>query len=454
MDRIQLEAGIRENLASLGCVLEDSIISQLAQRSSSILGAVEYYFTNSELFESQRKEAEQQKQRQQQQQQPLPAPVTVFNVPPRGSDEEANSTIAVKASAVVAAVSALLVPPSSPTNGDNNNENSGGSYSAATTAVAVSQPRMPVPISRNNSATGKWPAELADYKEDRIAQALMELSCPTALILKAVKTCSSVEAAVNLMYEEPVEEAMLLCSVCGCEEVASATFTLECNHRICAECFEGYVTNKISENLCDAEGLSCPALLEGKGNAVCRSPISIFEIKAAVSEEVFNKYERFSTRAFCEGEDLRRCPKCNEWYVDLRDAVAHNNTDVFAKVKCGKCEHEFCGKCGEIPHMKEKELKVSCEEYAKWRKENEEGDESFLKYVKEEKLFPCPKCKRYAELKSGCKFLYCICKSKFCAICGIQLQESQHFTHFKGGPGCTGPFGDGCLGVTDTAGVS
>jgi hypothetical protein len=132
---------------------------------------------------------------------------------------------------------------------------------------------------------------------------------------------------------------------------------------------------------------------------------------------------------------------------------ALGDEDIWKMIRCGKCKHEFCGKCGEKPHKRQADQDIDCEEYSRWRQENEKGDESFALYMKEKKIFPCPRCHNAGELKSGCKFLYCRCKANFCALCGVQLKEQQHFAHFQNGPNCTGPFGEGCLGPSDTAGV-
>ena len=92
----------------------------------------------------------------------------------------------------------------------------------------------------------------------------------------------------------------------------------------------------------------------------------------------------------------------------------------------------------------------------------------------------CPKCKEATELKEGCKYVYCRCKTDgkktaFCYHCGRQLYEcvgasqplspaaavltgsrcrrrKQHYSHFTGAPGPSwaktkdGPYGDRCWG--------
>ena len=46
--------------------------------------------------------------------------------------------------------------------------------------------------------------------------------------------------------------------------------------------------------------------------------------------------------------------------------------------------------------------------------------------------------------------MYCPapCRSKWCFICGVQLEERHHYSHYKG-EGMGGPYGDTCHGPQD-----
>ena len=95
---------------------------------------------------------------------------------------------------------------------------------------------------------------------------------------------------------------------------------------------------------------------------------------------------------------------------------------------------------------------VTCEAFAKWRAENEKGDEEFENWKAEEmkkgKLVFCPGCQNGAELQTGvCKFAYCKCSQRFCFLCSVKLEEKNHYAHYQGvdprsGKKCTGPFGE------------
>lgn len=274
---------------------------------------------------------------------------------------------------------------------------------------------------------------------------LVEMGYAQSDAQKASKRCSSIEAAVNyLLGGNTTAEPEFDCPICMCEYPASEMITLACEpvaHRMCTDCFEQYCTSKIKEDQVDTDQLICPARLDN--NKVCGTAITAFELKAHLPTEIFEKYERFITRSYCEHEKLSRCPKCNTWYVDLNGVPE----DIWKDVKCLNCDHQFCGRCGEAPHKGQNEQNLTCEEFSKWKQENEKADESFEAYLKENKIFSCPSCKLPGVLDgNGCKFLYCRCKSKFCALCGVKLEESQHYTHFK-----NAPFGTDCLGPTDAA---
>ena len=62
----------------------------------------------------------------------------------------------------------------------------------------------------------------------------------------------------------------------------------------------------------------------------------------------------------------------------------------------------------------------------------------------------CPSCGEGAELvEGGCKFIYCRCEKRFCFLCCVELEDKDHYKHFKGRPGCVGPFGPVCVNTSD-----
>ena len=264
------------------------------------------------------------------------------------------------------------------------------------------------------------------------------------------------DEAANLAFIKQEQEARQLelesieysCGICLSTDVKlSDMLTLSCEpkgHMFCGECFGGYCGSKINDAEVGSGELVCPEV-------GCKTPVSIHELKAHVSQEQFEKYERFVLKKFAEenSSNIRTCPKC-EWFVECPQGPS--NEGVWKSVECEGCKHKFCGRCGMEPHKGQKDGNSTCEEFAKWKIENATVDVAFANYLATAALGQCPKCEVLAEgIVGNCKFTYCRCQQKFCFICGVGLDERNHYTHFQGGPGCTGPFGNGCLGPTDPA---
>ena len=106
-----------------------------------------------------------------------------------------------------------------------------------------------------------------------------------------------------------------------------------------------------------------------------------------------------------------------------------------------ECKHKFCGRCGLAPHRRQKDQDISCKDFAAFCEANDASNEIFEEYLKENKMKRCPKCLLPAELKSGCNFIRCVCKSSYCYLCGRGLEESSHYSHFH-----KGPYGKKCYG--------
>ena len=128
-------------------------------------------------------------------------------------------------------------------------------------------------------------------------------------------------------------------------------------------------------------------------------------------------------------------PKRSQASQDIQkmlDSLICLNTD---------CKHKFCGRCGLAPHQRQNDQDVSCEDYAAFCEANDASNDIFEEYLKENKMKRCPKCLLPAELKSGCNFIRCVCKSSYCYLCGRGLDESMHYSHYY-----KGPYGKRCYG--------
>ena len=107
------------------------------------------------------------------------------------------------------------------------------------------------------------------------------------------------------------------------------------------------------------------------------------------------------------------------------------NSELLDSLTCinKNCRHKFCGRCGLDPHKG-----VSCEDYAAFVQANDKSAQIFEEYLRDNNMKRCPKCLLPAELKSGCHFIRCVCKTCYCYLCGRELFEHSHYSHYHKGP--------------------
>ena len=176
-----------------------------------------------------------------------------------------------------------------------------------------------------------------------------------------------------------------------------------------------HVTNLMKEHRVCAEDFTCPA-------GGCSASLDIPVVKSVLSSEDHMKLLDLKLRKeYAAADDNARvCPRC-DYIVVVEDT--EQNQDLLDKLQCQnpECGHKFCGRCGLKPHRNQKDLDLPCREYAAFVEANEQSHHLFEKYLQENKMKRCPKCLLPAELKSGCHFIRCVCKCRYCYLCGRQL---------------------------------
>ena len=202
--------------------------------------------------------------------------------------------------------------------------------------------------------------------------------------------------------------AQFTCGICLSAFDVSDSITLDCDHRYCGSCVKSFLELAISESQVSEASLACPD---------CGHPIAITILQANVAPEVFEKYERFMIRAWKpnSGEFIFSCPGVN---CEFRALVPETEY----KVTCEQCGTVCCPQCGEKPHKK-----LTCKEYAAWKRANNEGARKLAQMAEREGWVQCPKCDALCERAEGCNFMNCAsaqCQKKtwFCYICGKQLR--------------------------------
>lgn len=151
----------------------------------------------------------------------------------------------------------------------------------------------------------------------------------------------------------------------------------------------------------------------------CMKPIGSAKLKQYLSDELFEKYERFKAARLIEGDPMIRfCPK-----PSCGAAIRAENEEA-TRLVCSECGTEVCFKCRDYWHGET----VSCEQAMNkqlegWAEENQ-GNISF-----------CPMCRTRIEKNKGCNHMTCaFCKYEFCWACGASATTAER--HFEPGRGC------------------
>lgn len=254
-----------------------------------------------------------------------------------------------------------------------------------------------------------------------------------------------------------------VCDVC-LEESDDEYFLMSycsCRHKCCHNCWKENLQNQY-ENL------------YGKFhcfNCSCEIEIYTIEINNLLSKEKCDDYlRRINYIVF--RKEIINCPKCKHEYFNINTENSTTCPYCFLTVcpKCLNIEHfdslnmdcckfdEFKVSDGTRYHeLLNERIKISKDKYyenvtkpieeaekrrieeefkqkerEKAQRENEEKKQ-FLKWVKNNNVRRCPKCKNYIEKNKGCNHMTCInCKYEFCWHCSRECDGSGE--HFKACP--------------------
>ena len=159
----------------------------------------------------------------------------------------------------------------------------------------------------------------------------------------------------------------------------------------------------------------------------CKTLLPDTLLKKTLSEELFEKYEKFSVNKALETmEDIAWCPQCEgPAFKDSPDAIV---------AYCNECDFRFCIKCHEKfhPFQRCKLLEVKSSIPISMLKESNKLSNSINsaltniyvnRYAK-----TCPKCKAPIIKSGGCNKMTCKkCNSYFCWICQSIINGYEHF---------------------------
>lgn len=251
--------------------------------------------------------------------------------------------------------------------------------------------------------------------------------------METVELAKRLQQEFNEEAAEKERRASFQCPLCFDTAAYSQSVELDCLHRFCSACFSNMLELKIREKRVQAEELLCPM-------PRCRCEVTVPQVEGITKGTAL--WDRFlESRAELwrpvdpDEERYCTCPKSG---CGARFLVSASSREV----PCPSCHVTLCAACCQLPHPGK-----SCEEYQRWKQENDAGELALEALRKAQGWQRCPKCSATCARAQGCNFMTCHSaqcrgKVKFCYICGDLLNEVQHVTHFP-----FGVFADGCRNV-------
>lgn len=195
------------------------------------------------------------------------------------------------------------------------------------------------------------------------------------------------------IYNEPklkelIEQKEIECQICFSNiEIDNLIIMDKCNHYFCIDCIENFLKVNIKDRKLS---LKCPDIN-------CKLKLDYNTIKLIATTETFELYEKYLLEnTLAKDKKCKFCPRpdCGMAMYSLG-----NNP----MLTCPKCNLKFCFDC----YTDKWHDGVTCKNYKKWKKENDNVDISFDTYIKKKKVKKCPNCKVNIEKNGGCNHMHC-----------------------------------------------
>ncbi|KAI9020516.1 hypothetical protein DFJ74DRAFT_673498 [Hyaloraphidium curvatum] len=193
------------------------------------------------------------------------------------------------------------------------------------------------------------------------------------------------------------------CDICCADEPGLESLALSCGHRYCRDCYEHYLTQKITEEG-ESRRIQC---MHGK----CKLIVDEKTVEMVVKPRVLEKYHNLLLRTYVDDNEFYRwCPAPNCEYAVECHVPQAQLTSVVPTVTC-KCGHRFCFGCGLPDHQP-----CVCFLVKKWLKKCQDDSETANWISANTK--ECTKCNATIEKNGGCNHMTCRrCKYEFCWVC-------------------------------------
>eukprot|EP01083_Nonionella_stella_P126081 381436_1 len=188
------------------------------------------------------------------------------------------------------------------------------------------------------------------------------------------------------------------CPQCYDDVRATESFSLQCNHQSCRNCWTDYIEERIRH-----------------GSDCVLTPCNFYQCNVIVPDDVIIQFvsdpklrdlhRLFVLRSFVAGcKHLVWCPA-----PDCQFACEYSQGGMM-EVVCG-CGFVFCFKCHEASHRP-----APCDWAKKWRIKSSSEAENATWILANTKM--CPECDVQIEKNQGCNHMSCrSCKHEFCWLC-------------------------------------
>ncbi|KAG3068858.1 hypothetical protein PC121_g10051 [Phytophthora cactorum] len=204
-------------------------------------------------------------------------------------------------------------------------------------------------------------------------------------------------------------EETFLCQICYDYAPANTSYALsECGHTFCETCLRNYLEFKIKE------GQVYPKCFfeKSEDKVACKAEISVDDVQSLVSDEVWQKYNKFKFNK--EHELARQCPYCDHSQI----CAGSDHPECV----CETCSREFC-----FVHSSAHQGRT-CAEYDKKMIAVEKLNNALISKISK----PCPGCQNNVEKTGGCNQMKCVvCNTSFCWICLKVIDDTVFPEHFQ-----------------------
>ncbi|KAG2807444.1 hypothetical protein PC118_g7780 [Phytophthora cactorum] len=204
-------------------------------------------------------------------------------------------------------------------------------------------------------------------------------------------------------------EETFLCQICYDYAPVNTSYALsECGHTFCETCLRNYLEFKIKE------GQVYPKCFfeKSEDKVACKAEISVDDVQSLVSDEVWQKYNKFKFNK--EHELARQCPYCDHSQI----CAGSDHPECV----CETCSREFC-----FVHSSAHQGRT-CAEYDKKMIAVEKLNNALISKISK----PCPGCQNNVEKTGGCNQMKCVvCNTSFCWICLKVIDDTVFPEHFQ-----------------------